>query len=262
MPSLIAVLWLLNVLHAQRLVAALLDLITAVMPGAADGPLRDQIVNAPRSQASGTLTFGALLSLVVALWALASMFRAVMEAMNAMYAVEEGRSAVKRFAMSLMLSLAVVAMLIGALVLVVFGSAIAERLAGAAGMGVVLRWAWVIVSWPVVIALVAAAFSMVYYFAPDVEQRFRWVSAGSAAAVVMWLVFTLLFSLYVNNVVRVDQVYGALAGIAVLMIYVYSTAFILLLGAEINQIIEIRDPAGKNEGEKFPGDGRAAHAPV
>lgn len=252
-PALIALLWLLQVMHAGRLVNTLLDVTSAAVPESAADVLREQVSGAPHSQASGALTFGALISLVVALWALSSAVRATMEALTAMYAVEEGRPLLRRLLISLSLSLAVVALLVAALVLVVFGAAVAERMADAAGLGLVFRWAWVLVTWPVLAVLVGAVFTLVYYVAPDVEQRFCWVSPGSAVAAGLWLLFAALFSLYVNNFADPNQAYGALAGIAVLMIYLYCSAFILLLGAEINQIIEIRDPRGKDEGEKAPG---------
>ena len=100
------------------------------------------------------------------------------------------------------------------------------------------------------------AFALVYYFAPDVEQRFKWISPGSIAAVVLWLLFSLLFSFYVNNFGSYNKTYGALAGIAILMLYIYYTSYILLLGAEMNQVIEEHIPEGKNEGEKTTNEGQ------
>jgi membrane protein len=148
----------------------------------------------------------------------------------------------------------VTVLLISALILVVFGPAIGSALADHVGLGDAFRWTWNILQWPVLLVFVLSAFGLVYYFAPDVQQRFRFVTPGSITALVGWLAFSLLFSLYVNNFGSYNKTYGALAGLAVFLLYTYYSAFILLVGAEINQVIEQHAPEGKNEGEKTPND--------
>lgn len=150
------------------------------------------------------------------------------------------------------------ALLAGALLLV-FGSRTAEQLGTVHGGGMVLRWLWLLGTWPVIGAAVLAAFALLYYVAPDVQQRFRWISTGSVISAVLWLLFAALFSLYVNNVIAPTQTYGALAGVAVLMIYFYISSFILLLGAELNQVIEQHEPRGRDGGERESGSA-GAHA--
>jgi membrane protein len=97
---------------------------------------------------------------------------------------------------------------------------------------------------------------LIYYFAPAAKQRFRWISPGSVLAFVFWLIFSLLFSLYVSVAGSYNQTYGSLAGVIILMLYVYYSALIMLVGAEMNQVIEWHIPGGKNEGEKIPEDDR------
>ena len=251
-PSLVALLWALTALHAAGLADTLLELAETALPGSAIEPIRTQVTNAPREQASGALNFGAILSCLVALWALAGTFLATMQAMNVIYAVEERRPLWRRYLTALLLSFAITALLIGALLLTVFGERIALRFADAADLGPLFRWAWVIVTWPVMAAGVLTAFALAYYFAPDCKQRFRWVSKGTILAVVLWLLFTALFSAYVNTFATYTVTYGALAGIVLFMLYLYCNSFILLLGAEINQVIETHDPAGKQTGERQP----------
>lgn len=247
-PSLVALLWLLSVFHAQGLINALLNVASTPLPQAAADSIREQMRGSPAASANGAFPVGALFSVLVAVWAISATFEATMEAMNAMYAVEESRSFWRRQLTALSLSFAVSALLVGSLVLVVFG----PRIADAARLGPVLRWAWAIGTWPVLLVSVLVAFALVYYFAPDVNQRFRWISEGSLIAAALWLLFALLFSLYFNNFVPYTEMYGSLAGIAVLMLYTYASSYILLLGAEMNQVIEMHDPRGKNEGEKVP----------
>jgi membrane protein len=172
----------------------------------------------------------------------------VMEAMNVMYEVEEARPFWKQALISVFLSLGVAALLLFALVLVVFGPEIGGAIADVVGLGYVFQIAWNVVQWPVLLFLVVLAFALVYYYAPDVEQQFRWISPGSIVAVVAWLLFSLAFSLYVEF--GSFDAYGSIAGIIILMLYIYYSAFIMLIGAQLNQVIEEHIPEGKNEGEK------------
>jgi len=209
------------------------------------------------SQAESAFTFGAIISIALALWGVSGAFRSIMEAMNVMYEVEEGRPAWKQYAMSVFLALGIAALLISALGLVVFGIPLAESIAeNVPGLGPVFAWVWTIAQWPVLLGIVLFAFALIYYYAPDVEQRFKWISPGSIVAVISWLLFSLAFSLYVNNFGSYNESYGALAGIAILMLYIYYTSYILLLGAEMNQVIEEYIPEGKNEGEKTTNEGQ------
>jgi membrane protein len=251
-PALIALLWLLNVLRAEGLVGTMIELTETAMPETASEPIKAMLSQVPEDEASGAFTFGALFSVLVAVWALAGMTRSMMVGLNAIYGVEEGRPFWRSTAVSLLLALAVAALLVTALFLIVFGSAVAERVADAVGLGVIFRWTWEIATWPVLVALVLVACALVYYVAPDVDQQFRWVSAGAVIATLLWLLFTVIYSIYVNRFASYQDVYGALAGIIVLMAYCYGSAIILLLGAVMNQVIEASHPAGKNDGERAP----------
>jgi membrane protein len=168
--------------------------------------------------------------------------------MNVMYEIEEARPFWKQALISIFLSLGIAALLIFALVLVVFGPEIGGAIADVVGLGYVFEIAWNVVQWPVLLFLVVLAFALVYYYAPDVEQRFRWISPGSIVAVVAWLLFSLAFSLYVEF--GSFDAYGSIAGIIILMLYIYYSSFIMLIGAELNQVIEEHIPEGKNEGDK------------
>jgi len=176
--------------------------------------------------------------------------------MNVMYEVDEARPFWKKYAISIFLSLGVALLLITALVLVVFGPQIGGAIASVVGLGAVFQTVWSIAQWPVLVLFVLFAFALVYYFAPDVEQKFRWVSPGSILAVLLWLLFSIAFSLYVNTIGgNTFASYGALAGVAILMLYLYYSAYIVLLGAEMNQVVEEHIPGGKNEGEKTTNEG-------
>ena len=256
-PFFVFLLSLLGIFGATDLVNSFVDQIRPVLPQSATQFLEQQLLGIVRNSAESALTFGAVISILLALWGVSGAFRSIMEAMNVMYEVEEARPAWKMYGISVFLALGIAALLLSALGLVVFGIPLAEAIASnVPGLGSAFEWAWTIAQWPVLLAIVLFAFALIYYFAPDVEQRFKWVSPGSIIAVVLWLLFSLLFSLYVNNFSSYNETYGALAGIAILMLYIYYTAYILLLGAEMNQVIEEHIPEGKNEGEKTTNEGQ------
>ena len=251
-PFLVFLLSLLGLFGAPDLLEDLIEQARGVLPGGAVAFLEDQLLTIAGSRAQGAFTVGAVVSILLAVWGVSGAFRSVMEAMNVMYEVEEDRPFWKQLLISVFLSLGIASLLLVALGLVVFGPAIGGAIADSVGLGSVFQIVWNIVQWPVLIFLVVLAFALVYYYAPDVEQRFRWVSPGSILAVVMWLLFSLAFSLYVNRFGSFNATYGSLAGIVILMLYIYYSTFILLIGAELNQVIEEHIPEGKNEGEKTP----------
>jgi membrane protein len=249
---------LLGLFNATDLVNTMIDKLSGVAPDTATQFIKEQLLSITQSQAESAFTFGAIISILLALWGVSGAFRSVMEAMNVMYEVEEDRPFWKVYGLSIFMSLAVIVLLLGALVLVVFGESIGVTVADLVGLGSVFATIWSIVQWPIVACVVLFAFALIYYFAPAAKQRFRWISPGSVLAFVFWLAFSLLFSLYVSTFggSSYSETYGSLAGIIVLMLYVYYSALIMLVGAEMNQVIEWHIPGGKDEGEKIPEDDR------
>ena len=249
-PFFVFLLSLLGLFGAPDLLQTLIEQARGVLPQGAIDFLEGQLLGIAGNKAQGAFTAGALVSILLALWGVSGAFRSVMEAMNVMYEIEEARPFWKQLLISVFLSLGVAALLLFALVLVVFGPEIGGAVADVVGLGYVFEIVWNVVQWPVLLFLVVLAFALVYYYAPDVEQRFRWISPGSIVAVVAWLLFSLAFSLYVEF--GSFDAYGSIAGIIILMLYIYYSAFIMLVGAELNQVIEEHIPEGKNEGEKMP----------
>jgi membrane protein len=146
--------------------------------------------------------------------------------------------------------------------IVIFGGSVGGGLAKFVGLGPVFQTVWGIVQWPIVACVVLFTFAIIYFFAPAAKQRFAWISPGAVLAFVFWLLFSLLFSLYAGSVGgdSYNETYGSLAGVIVLMLYVYYSALIMLVGAEMNQVIEWHIPGGKDEGDKVPEDERKPDA--
>ena len=247
---------LLGLFNATSLVRDMLDSLSGVLPQTATGFIRGQLLSITQSQAESAFTFGAIISILLALWGVSGAFRSVMEAMNVMYEVEEDRPFWKKYGISIFISLAVVVLMLTALGIVVFGRSFGGTLADAVGLGSVFQTVWTIVQWPIVACIVLFTFAIIYYFAPAARQKWRWISPGAVLAFVFWLLFSLLFSFYVSNFSSYNETYESLAGVIILMLYIYYSAVIMLVGAEMNQVIEWNIPGGKDEGEKIPGEDR------
>src|SRR5918999_3133788 len=247
---------LLGLFDATDLVNTMVDELSGVAPQSATEFIEGQLLSITRSQAESAFTIGAIISILLALWGVSGAFRSVMEAMNVMYEVDEDRPAWKKYGISIFISLAVIVLMLTALGIVVFGSTVGGGLAEVVGLGSVFQTLWSIIQWPILALVVLFAFAVVYYFGPAAKQTWRWISPGSILAFVFWLVFSLLFSFYVSNFSSYNETYGSLAGVAILMLYIYYSAVIMLIGAEMNQVIEWHIPGGKDEGEKIPKEDR------
>src|SRR5215208_7363210 len=153
---------LLGIFNATDLVKTTVNKLSGVVPESATTFVEDQLLGITQSQAESAFTFGAIISIALALWGVSGAFRSVMEAMNVMYSVEEDRPFWKVYGLSIFMSLAVVVLLVGSPVLVVFGSTIGGGLADVIGLGSVFQAVWSIAQWPILAFVVLFAFALVY----------------------------------------------------------------------------------------------------
>ncbi|KTC45654.1 ribonuclease BN [Pseudomonas fluorescens ABAC62] len=195
---------------------------------------------------------GGLLSvgIVIALWTASAGVRLMMSAMNAAYDVVEGRPIWKRFPLSIFYTIGIAGMLLAAAALMVLGPQVMEWLAGQIGMQEFVVTLWTILRWPLIVILLMFAVALMYYVMPDVEQKFRFITPGSVLAVVVWIVASLGFGYYVKTFADYNAMYGSIGAIIVLLLYFYISAAVLLLGAEMNAVIEHMSAEGKDPGEK------------
>ncbi|MEB0075791.1 YihY/virulence factor BrkB family protein [Pseudomonas sp. CCI3.2] len=202
---------------------------------------------------------GGLLSIgiVIALWTASAGVRLMMSAMNAAYDVAEGRPIWKRFPLSILYTIGIAGMLLAAAGLMVTGPQVMSWLAGQIGMQDFIVTLWTLLRWPVIIVLLMVAVALMYFVMPDVKQEFRFITAGSVLAVVVWIVASLGFGYYVKTFSDYNAMYGSIGAIIVLLLYFYISAAVLLLGAEMNAVIEHMHAEGKNPGEKEAGAGVA-----
>ncbi len=204
---------------------------------------------------------GGLLSvgIVIALWTASAGVRLMMSAMNAAYDVPEGRPVWKRIPLSIFYTVGLAGMLLAAAALMVLGPQVMEWIAAQIGMQEFIVTVWTIVRWPAIIFLLMVAVALMYYVMPDVKQKFRFITPGSVLAVVVWIVASLGFAYYVKTFADYNAMYGSIGAIIVLLLYFYISAAVLLLGAEMNAVIEHMSAEGKNPGEKVPGGEQHEH---
>ena len=155
---------------------------------------------------------------------------------------------------AIFLTVGIAVFILIAMFLVVAGPTVAETIAARLQLGPVFKWAWWVLQWPVVFVFVVTAVGLVYYFAPDVEQDWVWITPGAILATLLWLGISLALKLYYQLMPNANAAYGTIGGVMVLMLWFYVSGLALLLGAELNAEIEHASPYGKDPGERVPGE--------
>jgi membrane protein len=196
-------------------------------------PLQKMIEQAEKQAGGDLLFFG----VAVALWSISALVRTLTEAFNAAYEVAETRRRWKVSALSLAFGPILALMVIVSVALMLIGPQLVERIAEVVGLDEVFVSLWGWLRFPVALSLLAVVLSLVYYYAPNVKQRFRSVVLGAALAVVLWAISSVGFSFYLANFANYGVTYGSLGAAVGLLFYLYLCASVVLLGAEVNAVI-------------------------
>ena len=170
-----------------------------------------------------------------AVWAASGAMGSVIKAVNAAYERQETRPFWKTRAISVLLVVSSGITTAGIFLLIVVGGALGDAISKKAGLGGAFQWTWGIVRWPVAFCAILLFFGLVYYLAPNREQRnWKWITPGSAVGGVLWLALSGLFALYVTFAVNYTKTYGTIASGVILLLWLNYSAFALLFGAELN----------------------------
>jgi membrane protein len=119
---------------------------------------------------------------------------------------------------------------LAAISLVLAGPGVARYLGNATGWGVTFEWSWLILQWPLALLLVSAAVGLVYYFGPDADQDWQWVSPGAVVAAVLWLLVSLILRVYITKFTNYNESYGTVGGVIVLLLWFYVSSLAILVG--------------------------------
>ena len=177
--------------------------------------------------------------LLGSVWAASGYLGAFMRAMNTIYEVKEGRPFWKLRPLQVVVTLVAVLLLSLVLISLVLTGPVAHAIGAAIGLGNTAVTIWGVVKWPLILVIVMAMIAGLYYIAPNVRQpRVRWVSPGGVMAVVIWLIASILFGLYVSNFGSYDKTYGTLGGVISFLVWMWISNLALLLGAEFDAELE------------------------
>jgi membrane protein len=189
----------------------------------------------------GTALTALVLALATSLYGASGAFGAVGRALNTIWRVEEGRGFVKHKAHDIGWTLVVMALVLVTGVLVFLGGSLAEFVFSQIGLGDTTAAIWRYARWPAALLAMILIYAVVYFAAPNVEiRRFRWITPGAMFGVAAWLLASGAFFVYVANFSSYQATYGAFAGMVVLLVWMWVSNVVLLFGAELNAVIDLR----------------------
>jgi membrane protein len=249
-PALLALISMASFFPIHNLTDELAAYLGRVAPPDVVTIIKDQLLKIAQDNAGGLLT----LAFIFTLWSSSGAVVSMCSTLNAAYDITEGRPwwKVRLVAIGLTVGLAIFVLL--SMTLIIGGPSIAELITDRMGLGAAFEWTWKIAQWPIVFILVATALAMLYYFAPDAEQDWVWITPGSILATTLWVLISLGFKYYISTFGNYTETYGLIGGVMVLMLWFYLSGIAILVGAELNAEIEHASPYGKDVGEKVAGE--------
>lgn len=208
--------------------------------------IHEQMRRLANNENGGLLTFG----VAGALWSSSAALVSIVGALNRAYDIEEGRPWWKVRLVAIGLTFGVALLILIALSLVLIGPTVAEYLGRVTGWGTPFEWTWLVLQWPLVFVLVTTGIGLLYYFGPDADQDWVWITPGAVSATILWLLVSLLFKVYIANFTDYEGSYGTVGGVIVVLLWFYVSGIAILVGAELNAEMEHASPYGKAPGQK------------
>ena len=216
---------------------ALLDIVDDVGPESAVDTFRGPIEGVVTSNSGAGALLG--VGLLVAIWSASGYVGAFTRAMNAIYEVEEGRPFWKLRPLQIVITVAMVLLLAIVAISIVVTGPLARSIGDQIGLGDTAVTVWNIAKWPVIVVIVMGMFAGLYYVSPNVRQpQRRWITPGCVLAVLLWLVVSAGFAIYVANFGSYDKTYGSLGGVIVFLVWLWLSNLALLFGAEFDAELE------------------------
>ena len=237
---------LLAYIPVPDVMAKIMSSLAGVLPGEAMTLVEDNVAQLVNQPQGGLLSFGIL----VALWTASTAVAGMMDGLNRAYGVREGRPFWKVRGLAVLLTIGLAILMLASFVLLAFGPDVGGFIAAKVGLGNAFDTAWAFIRWPLALIAVIYAVALVYYYAPDVQQDWKWITPGAVIAVIGWVAVSLAFGYYVDNFGSYNKTYGSIGAVIVLLTWLYLSGFFLLIGGEINSEIEHAAAHGKASGQK------------
>jgi len=229
--------------------------VASLVPEAARAMLADQMTRVAEGS-TGALSLAAIISLVIALWGASRGTQAFMMAMNIAYGEREKRGLVK-------LNLIAIALTISLLLLsgvALFGTLVVPIALASFGIHDEKSWLIAMLRWPLLAVFFMVALAVLYRIAPSRhDAKWRWVTPGSVVAVLLWLLASMAFSFYLANFASYNETYGSLGAIVGTLMWFWVSAFVVILGAELNAETERQTRCDSTTGAPKPMGERGAY---
>jgi membrane protein len=242
-PALIALVSLYGLMFDPQQVAEQVAALRGILPAQAADLVLQQLSELA-SMDRTSLGVGSLVAILVALWSASAGMRTTMQALDVAYDEEEKRGMIRFYATALALTLGAIVAAAVSIAVVVALPAVIKFL----GLGTLLENVISYARWPLLAAGMIVGLAVLYRYGPDRrEPQWRWVSWGAVIATLLWLIGSALFSLYVTQFGNYHKTYGSMGAVVILLTWFLLTAYLLLIGAEINAEME---RTGKNSGPR------------
>jgi membrane protein len=243
-PAIIAVMSVIPYLPIDHVDKAIMDMLGQALPAEASDMVAGVVDQVTSERRGGLLSF----SLLAILWAVTSGMYAIMQQLNITYDVKEARGLIRGRITALGLSLLFGVLVIGAFSLIVLGGIFQDWIGNRFGFAGALFTVFTVFRWTVVVLALLLAFAMIYRYAPNIERRFAFITPGSALAASLLIAASLGFSFYTRNFADYSATYGSIGAVIVLMLWLYIAGLVILVGSEINALIEHYSANGKRKG--------------
>lgn len=252
-PMLIFILSLIPLFNIDQ--KSIISQIESNAPAQASSIITNILTDVMSNANGGILSFG----LILALWTASNGMTALMNSFNVAYDVEDSRNFFVSKAMAIFFTLLIGITMPLTLVLFTFGQQIGNLLFGPLGLDEAVKWVFSIIRTVLPVIAIFIVFTLLYTMAPNVKIKMKSVLPGALFATVIWILGTLAFGFYVSNFGNYSKTYGSIGGVIVLMLWLYITGFILILGAEVNAIFHHRKVAKGKTPEEITYDEMDAH---
>jgi membrane protein len=231
-PFILVLVSLMGTFGSQELASEVLGYFQRVMPEQAYEIIRTFTENiiSGEARAPGLFTFGILFTI----WAASGAFAALINALNRAYDVEETRPFWKVRGIAILMTLGLSVLVLIGVLLLVLGPQIGTAIANVFGLERTFLLVWDVARWPVALFFMVFTVALLYYFAPDVEQPFRWITPGGLIGVLLWVLASVAFNFYVSNFGSYNKTYGSIGAVIVLLLYLYISSLTILFGATLN----------------------------